>query len=317
MRNRFRATIIFFISALLYCFLPECTKAPIAPPPTTGTGNTITQVIASFTNTKLFNDLINKAGLDSTLSGTGPFTVFIATDSAFDLLGLDSMVINNTPDSFLFRLGSYAIIGGLSLGSANLPTGPDAKIITAGGDSIYVSNGINGIFVNGIPVTQPNVPASNGTINGILSPLVPPNGTLLQTFQLDTIYSYMSAAIARASQGSTNLDSILTYSPFTVFVPTNSAFQAAGYSSINDINSADPDTLANLVANHILPTRLFSSDFTQTNEPVNLNGSTLDILPGAVIEIKGNGNTGFVNINTTNIMASNGVIHIVSGLLLP
>ena len=267
MRNQSRRNSILYISVVLCGLFQRCMKAPVNPPGMPGSGPTITHVLATVTNANLFNSLINRTGLDTTLNGTGPFTVFVATDTAFKLLGLDSAVLSNTPDSFLFRVLSYAIIDGSSLGTATLPAGPDSKIITAGGDSIYVSNGINGIYVNGIPVVQPNVAASNGTINVLLSPLIPPSGTLLQTLQADTIYSFMSAAIARASEGSTNLDSLLASSPFTFFVPTNSSFQAVGYSTINDINNANPDSLANLVTCHIVPLRIFSSDFTQIDHP--------------------------------------------------
>jgi uncharacterized surface protein with fasciclin (FAS1) repeats len=297
-------------------FLTSCIKGAVNPPSTTNTSS-ITQVIENATNDSLFTSLIKKTGLDSTLKGTGPFTVFLSTDTSFKAAGFNAAYISNTADSILFRMATYAIIDGSSLGSLNLPVGPDAKIITAGGDSIYVSNSPNGIYVNGIFVTETDVAASNGTINILLSPLIPPQGSLLQTLQADTNFSFMSAAITRASQGSTNLDSILLGSPYTIFVPVNSSFQSVGYSTLSDINNANPDSLASLVTCHILAQRLFSSDFIQINEPVNLNGSTLDILPGAVSVIKGSGNSSFVNITTSNIMASNGVIHIISGVLLP
>jgi uncharacterized surface protein with fasciclin (FAS1) repeats len=317
MRDRSGIRSILYIFAIVCGLFQGCAKTPTFPPGSGSQGNTITQVLSTFTNASLFYSLVKRTGFDTTLNETGPFTVFAATDTAFKALGLDSLVLLNTPDSFLYRVVSYAIIDGSSLGSATLPVGPNAKIITAGGDSIYVSQYGNGIFVNGIIVSQANVSASNGTINALVSPLIPPSGTLLQTLQADTIYSFMAAAIARASLGSTNLDSLLTFSPYTIFVPVNSAFQAVGYSTINDINSANPDSLASLVSCHILAQRLFSSDFNQMSTPLTLNGTNLDILAGTVIGIKGAGNNNFANLITANIMASNGVIHIISGVLLP
>jgi uncharacterized surface protein with fasciclin (FAS1) repeats len=317
MRNLYRPPVLLYILVIFSGLFQGCAKSPVMSSSSTGSSNTITQVIETTTNATLFDSLINKTGLDTTLSGTGPFTVFISTDTGFEAAGYNSSIISNTAESVLFQLTTYAIIDGSSLGIASLPSGPDSKIITAGGDSIYVTNNSNGIFVNGIQVTETDVPASNGTINAVMYPLIPPAGTLLQILQTDTAYSFMSAAIARASQGSTNLDSILTVSPFTIFIPVNSSFQAVGYATINDINNADPDTLANLVSYHIVPQRIFSSDFAQNFEPVSLNGSPLVILSAAIPSIKGAGNNSFLNVTATNIMASNGVIHVISGVLLP
>jgi uncharacterized surface protein with fasciclin (FAS1) repeats len=304
-----------FIGSVCCSFFLSCTKPSTGPLPPIVTTGTIAQVLSTVSNTTFFNAMLIQTGLDSTLKGTGPFTVFVPTDTAFALAGFTVANLSALPDSVLYRLVTYAIIDGISLGSATLPLGPDAKIVTAGGDSIYVSNNSTGIFVNGVPVTQTDVPASNGTINAVMSPLIPPNGSLLQTLSTDTVFSFMSAAIARASQGATNLDTLLSSSPFTIFVPSNSAFQTFGYATINDINNANPDSLASLVEEHIVPKRIFSSDFTQSDGAVTLSGSTLNILGGQIPGIKGTSNFGFIGFVATNIMASNGVIYIISGVL--
>jgi uncharacterized surface protein with fasciclin (FAS1) repeats len=308
--NRF-LFIALFASGLLL----GCTKTPMGPPPPTGTTGTIAQVLASVSNTTIYNGILTHTGLDTTLSGPGPFTVFVATDTAFTLAGFTVANLSILPDSILYHLITYSIIDGLKLGAATLPAGPDAKIVTAGGDSIYVSNNSSGIFVNGVPVTETDVTASNGIINTVMSPLIPAFGSLLQTLSADTVFSFMTAAIARASQGATNLDTILSTSPFTIFVPSNSAFQTAGFATINDINTANPDSLARLVEEHIVPKRIFSSDFNLSNGVVALSGSSLNILGGQIPGIKGNSNFGFIGFVSTNIMASNGVIHIISGML--
>src|SRR6202035_5294446 len=172
--------IRFLIIASGCCgFFLSCTKTPASQPPPSGTAKTISQLLATVSNKTLFNAMLTQTGLDTTLNGPGPFTVFVATDTAFTSAGFTAANLSALPDSVLYRLVTYSIIDGINLGAATIPAGPDAKIITAGGDSIYVSNNSTGIFVNGVPVVQTDVPASNGTINAVMSPLIPPNGSLL------------------------------------------------------------------------------------------------------------------------------------------
>jgi uncharacterized surface protein with fasciclin (FAS1) repeats len=308
----------FFFVCLACLFFPGtgCSKLSNSPGPS-NSAPSIEQIIDSESNTHLFRFLLQKSGLDSTLTQMGPFTTFISLDQGFASVGIDSPHLSALSDSMLFSLASYAIIDGEALGPGNLPAGPDASIVTAGGDSIFVTENSHGIFVNGIAVTQANVPASNGIINVLAEPLIPPQGTLLQILQSDSNYRFMSAAIARAAQGATNVDSLLATLPLTLFVPVDSAFPAAGYGSISAINNANPDSLAAILLYHMLPARLFTSDFLQDINPTTLSGQPVTIVPGNMPQIKGIGNTQFFPMLRTNIMARNGVIHELSAVLLP
>lgn len=318
MKIHFKASRILWSCLLgILCFIvPACSKNSSSGSQPSNTP-TIAQFVKMGTNTILFQSLITKTGFDTILSQAGPFTAFIAPDASYNAVGINASFITNTPDSVLFRIVSYQIIDGEALSSGSLPAGPNAKLVTSGGDSVFVSSSSFGIFINGVPMVQADIAASNGIIDAMAQPLLPPAGSLLQIFQIDTAFSFMSAAIARASQGSTNVDSILSGLPYTVFVPTNSAFQTAGYATIADINNANPDSLAKIVTYHILAGRFFTSDFVHTVQLPTLNGSDLEVLTGSPPEIKGNNNSGFSSLIQTNIMAQNGVIHTVGAVLLP
>lgn len=161
--------------------------------------------------------------------------------------------------------------------------------------------------------------ASNGVIHVINGVLMPPAGNLVQVAQADTNFSYLVAAVVRASQGSTNVAQVLSGSgPFTLFAPTNSAFRAAGFATINDINNADPNTLAAILTYHVVSGRVFSCDLQNGQQVNTLNGEALTInLSGSGATVKGKTNSSASNIIKTNIVAKNGVIHVIDQVLLP
>ncbi|MGC8749457.1 fasciclin domain-containing protein [Hydrotalea sp.] len=278
---------------------------------------TITTIVSNNANFSLLKTAVLKANLATTLNGTGPFTVFAPSDTAFAGSGITASVINSLTASQLNTLLLYHTIPA-NIPAANVPAGPNAKVITASGDSVFVTKNANGVFINGIPVTQADIMASNGVIHAIARVLIPPVGNIVQVAQSDTSFSYLVAAVLRASQGSVNVAAVLSGpGPFTVFAPTNAAFRAAGFATVNDINNADPATLTSILTYHVIGARVFSSDLTQGAQPTTLNSEKLTISLTGGATVKGNGNTVASNIIATNIMATNGVVHVIDRVLLP
>ncbi|MEP7232596.1 MAG: fasciclin domain-containing protein, partial [Ginsengibacter sp.] len=202
--------------------------------------------------------------------------------------------------------------------AAQVPAGPNAAVATAGGDSIFLTSNANGVFVNGIKVTQADVAATNGVIHVIGSVLMPPAGNIVEIAQADTTFSLLVAAVLRASQGSTNVAQVLTGAgPFTVFAPTNNAFRAAGFPDAASIQAAEPDVLTSILTYHVIGARVFSSDLSDGLQPTTVNGGKVTIGLTAGATVKGNANTTASNIIATNIVATNGVIHVIDQVLLP
>jgi uncharacterized surface protein with fasciclin (FAS1) repeats len=105
--------------------------------------------------------------------------------------------------------------------------------------------------------------------------------------------------------------------PFTVFAPVNQAFINAGFPTIASIMNASPDALTPILAYHVIGARVFSSDLSDGMTPTMLSGgaTTISLIGGA--KIKGNGNATASNIVKTDILCTNGVIHVIDGVLLP
>lgn len=110
----------------------------------------------------------------------------------------------------------------------------------------------------------------------------------------------------------TGLDAALTSEgPFTVFAPTDAAFRALP-AGVLDSLIADPDALAGVLQYHVVLGRAVSGDIVGLNRVNTLNG---------IIRVSVEDGRVFLNENIeviiTDIPASNGVIHVINGVLVP
>lgn len=258
-------------------------------------------------------------GLTSTLSTlSSSYTLFAPTDDAFKAAGfLTIQDVMKAPKEVLTPILLYHVLGAKVLAS-QVPAGPNAAVKTLNGADAYVTSNSKGVFINGNSVIAADVNAANGVIHVIDNILIPPVGNIVATAVANPNFSYLVAAVLRASQGSTNVAQLLSSNgPFTVFAPVNKAFIDAGFKTIADITNANPDDLTPILAYHVISGRVFSSDLSDNmNVPMLAGGNTTITLAGGP-KIKGNGNANAINIVKTDVVATNGVIHVIDGVLLP
>jgi uncharacterized surface protein with fasciclin (FAS1) repeats len=315
-KKSFIAFAIFLITAstLTACKKDEADEPNMPSPSST----TITSQVSASSSFTLLKAAVVKADLATTLDGAGPFTVFAPTDDAFIASGITSSVISSLPADKLKSILLYHVVASKIL-AAGVPAGPNAKVVSASGDSFFVTNNLNGVFVNGLKVTTADLLASNGVIHTLGKVLMPPSGNIVEVAAADTTFSYLVAAVLRASTGSTNVAAVLSgNSPLTVFAPTNNAFRAAGFANIAAINAVDPNTLTTILTYHVLAGRVFSSDLVNAAQAATVNGGKVIVsLSANSAAVKGNSNPSASNIAAANIMASNGVIHVIDQVLLP
>jgi uncharacterized surface protein with fasciclin (FAS1) repeats len=287
--------------------------------------NTITDVVVATPSFSVLEEAVVKANLASTLSGAGPFTVFAPDNGAFSSAGITSATVATLTPTQLSDLLLYHTIGSKIL-AASVPAGPNAKVITAGGDSVFVTRNGSGVYVNGIKVAVADVAADNGVIHQLTKALNKPSGNIVATAQaagsgLDSLVK----AIVRANNapgGDPTLIATLSSANLTVFAPTNAAFtQVLGALSLTDINNIPVATLLAVLRYHVVGGRAFSSDLANGNLTMLAGGNTTINLTngtGGGPTIKGNGNgTNNSNIVGTNIMCRNGVVHVIDRVLLP
>jgi uncharacterized surface protein with fasciclin (FAS1) repeats len=107
--------------------------------------------------------------------------------------------------------------------------------------------------------------------------------------------------------------------PFTVFAPTDAAFEKLPAGTL-DALLADPAGLASILTYHVVAGEVMAADVADLDgEAVTtVNGATFTVnveADGSVTITDGAGNT--ATVVTTDITTSNGVIHVIDSVLLP
>lgn len=257
--------------------------------------------------------------LTPVLAREGNYTLFAPSDDAFRAAGFSSYEdLRAVPLETLKAILTYHVLGAEVLAAA-VPQAANTEITMLSDQEAYVTRTAAGaVYVNGAAVVKADIDARNGIIHVIDRVLMPQVGNIVQTAVATPDYSFLVAAVLRASQGSLDVATALSGAgPFTVFAPTNQAFKDLGLSTEAAIMAADPETLIPILAYHIIGVRVFSSDLVDGATPTMLAGGTTTIGLDGGATIKGNGNTIASRITRTDIVATNGVIHQVDRVLLP
>ncbi len=338
MKRLFNGIIAF--SALSLLILTGCSKEKVVEDNTVIEKNTIADILMDEsrnyqTNTNiaarggnnnnnikftLLTFALAKTGLINDLAKSkGNYTLFAPTDEAFRAAGFNSKEdIRNTPNSILEPILLYHVIGARVLAN-QVPMGPNAPVGTLNGADLFLTRTSGGsVFVNGNNVIAADILAINGVFHAIDKILMPPSGNIVETAISNPDFTYLVAAVLRASEGSVDVATLLSGNgPFTVFAPTNQAFINAGFPTIASINAAMPDDLLPILGYHVIADRVFSSDLTEGMMPNMFVGGTTSISLTNGARIKGTSNASPSNIIAVNIVTTNGVIHVIDQVLLP
>jgi uncharacterized surface protein with fasciclin (FAS1) repeats len=152
--------------------------APAAPAAATA-GNCV--VVASGSkNFSTLVSLVKQAGLVSTLSGKGPFTIMAPTNAAFAKLkqtAPETFTAVTTDKALLTKVLTYHVIPGKVPATAAIAVAKkNGSVKTVQGEKITLSLKGASLFLNGnAKVIAPNVRCTNGIIHGINNVLVPPS----------------------------------------------------------------------------------------------------------------------------------------------
>jgi uncharacterized surface protein with fasciclin (FAS1) repeats len=108
-------------------------------------------------------------------------------------------------------------------------------------------------------------------------------------------------------------DTLQDDGPFTVFAPTDAAFAKLPRGAIDGL-LADNDKLKAVLTYHVVPGSLMASDI------VKMGGAELETVNGASVRVTLRDGNVFIDgakVVSTNIIASNGIIHVIDAVIVP
>ena len=113
-----------------------------------------------------------------------------------------------------------------------------------------------------------------------------------------------------AAEAAGLVDTLQGEGPFTVFAPTDDAFAALGEDTINSL-LGQPEVLSQILLYHVVPGSVFAADVVNLTSADTVQGDaiSIEVVDGGVVL------NGSVNVVTTDIEASNGVIHVIDAVL--
>ncbi len=248
---------------------------------------------------------LGAAGLTDFLGGDGPFTVFAPTDDAFAALPAHTIEALLADTDRLTDILTYHVVAG-AVTSDVVVTLPSAETLNGASVEITVEGG--SVMVDGASVTVVDIEATNGIIHVIDAVLLPePLPTVVDIATGSDDFTTLVAALSAADLVGT----LQGDGPFTVFAPTNAAFEALPSGVVDDL-LADVDLLTRVLTYHVTP------DLVTSTEVVGL--STAPTLNGKDIAVSVDGGSVMLDDATviaTDIAAVNGIVHVIDEVLLP
>uniref|UniRef100_A0A3P8TM80 Transforming growth factor-beta-induced protein ig-h3 n=1 Tax=Amphiprion percula TaxID=161767 RepID=A0A3P8TM80_AMPPE len=261
--------------------------------------------VVGATTTKMYSE---RAQLKEEIEGPGSFTFFAPSNEAWAALPteiLDALVSNVNIE--LLNALHYHMVN-RRLTSEELKHG--SSFASMYQDShVHIHHYSNGIItVNCARLIKPDQHATNGIVHVVDRVITAISNDMQAIIDIDDDLETLRTAFAAAG-----LTSILeNEGQYTVFAPTNEAFEKIPAETLNRI-LGDPVALRDLLNYHILKNM-------QCAESI-VSGTPMETLQGTVLEVGCDGNQMTLNgkaiITKKDQLGTNGVIHYINELLIP
>jgi len=269
--------------------------------------NDVVDVAIAAGNFKTLVQLLTDLDLVDTLRNATDQTIFAPSDEAFAKLPEGTLESLTTEQATTIVLRH--VVGGATVPAANVTTGP---VKTLGGEVIdLIKTDEGGVQIsyksNIVDVVTADVMASNGVIHVIDEVILP--GDVVDVAVANGNFKTLVGLLTELNL----VDALKGMTAQTIFAPSDDAFAKLPEGTLESLTTEQKTeiVLRHVIANLTVP----AADVT-TGPVVTLGGETIDLIKtdaGILISYKNN----LINIALADVMASNGVIHVIDGVILP
>ena len=287
-------------------------------------------------------DVLNfliRSDVDGTLFAptNAAFEALIAGNDAFGSLE-DVLAADNLKEILLYHIAADRKASGDLTGASGATHARLQNPKSGSPLEIYYSNEPNGslILIGYAEVIQADIATPNEEFvaHAIDAVLLPPSGSVVDVAVGNPAFSELVAALTRVQEASaTNADllplvTILnsergdeSLAPFTVFAPTNAAFEALyGVLGVDGVNDIPVETLQAVLLYHVISGEpVFSTDLDllENGQAETVGGGTITVNLGDLTITDGSNASQDAAVVIANVLATNGVIHAIDQVLLP
>jgi len=285
--------------------------------------NTIADFVSNNADYSSLNAALEAADLKIVLDGNTKYTVFAPNNAAFSafLTANGFADLSEVPVDLLTQILLNHVQAGV-IKAADLSTGYIPSSATGEASEENLSMYINtedGVRINGVStVTTANIEVDNGVIHAVNSVIGLPDIT---TFALaDPDFEILVSALT--ADDSFDFVSILqtheSPAPFTVFAPTNQAFEDfLTEFDFADLAAIPVDVLGSVLSYHVVTeANVRSEDITDGMMVPTFEGGEFTINTGTDVTITDE-NDRESTVIATDVQATNGVIHVIDTVLFP
>jgi uncharacterized surface protein with fasciclin (FAS1) repeats len=300
------------IGCLLGLFFIGIVSCKKSPPPKPIAITPLQTFVNSDTSLTLFHRMLLQAN-DAVLLADSSISLLIPTNAVLRQAGYTETIIDSTSSYLLDRMLRYQyVLSAIAPDSSGYSAYP-----TLLGATIYIQKDSGGQLLMNGSATANNValPIGKASVYYLNSLLPPAADSLPELLQGDSTLSMFAEALAV-----TNLyDSTLLSGSYTILVPVNSAFAAAGYDSIPAIDSANIDTLFHLVQGQILKGIYFTNTFPAPGPVYDVLGNPITVgLANGGLQFSASGNAVPANwLSGNQVSGTNMVVHRTDAILSP
>jgi transforming growth factor-beta-induced protein len=300
--KRIRNSVVLLAAAALAATTLGASASASSASRSAGEQNIVQTAIAAG-QFKTLASLLTKAGLADTLSTEGPFTVFAPTDAAFAKVPKATLAALAKHPAQLKSVLLYHVAPGSVTAS---DVAMLSSVQTLEGSSVLIKANKSGVFVNQAKVTTPDVMASNGVIHVINKVLIPPKN-IVATAKAAGKFTTLTALLTKAGLAGT----LAKKGPFTVFAPTDAAFAKVPKATLAAL-AKNKAKLRAVLLYHVVKGQVTAAQAMKLHSATTLEGKSLKIRSkgGRVV-------VGGATVTKADVLASNGVVHVINKVLIP
>ena len=271
-----------------------------------GSLNSIYDIVSNSADHTTLKVAIDACALNGVLSDPGTLTLFAPTDAAFNLLpaGTVAALLADIPQ--LTDILKHHVVGA-SVMSGMLSN--NQVVTTLLGTDVTVTINSMGVFIDNAQVIVADLVADNGVVHVIDAVLLPPtpSNSIYDIVSNSADHTTLKVAIDACA-----LNGVLSDpGSLTLFAPTDAAFNLLPAGTVAAL-LADIPQLTDILKHHVVGASVMSGMLSNNQVVTTLLGTDVTVtITGGNVYIDN------AMVTVADIVADNGVVHVIDAVLLP